>query len=412
MRSSAASETGEPATLPVGPVLLVTTSTQAFSTLGALALAAAAPRAAADLGVSAAVIGYQVALVYFGAAILALIAGGLVRRHGPVRTSQLCLWLVAAGCALSAFGTLPLVVAGAVVIGLGYGATNPAASQLLSRLPPGRMNLMFSVKQTGVPIGGVLSGLVIPPLTVGFGWQAALGACALLIAVVGFAIAKFRRTWDTERAAGAPILGSALQSLTVVWGQPILRWLAIASFLYSGVQLCLTGFLVTYLVGEVDLGLLAAGTVLSLTHASGAVGRIAWGLLADRFRSGGVVLMINGAMSIACALLAASIASTWSFPAIVVASALFGFCALGWNGVYIAAIARRAPPGTIGHATGGSLVFTYAGVMFLPPAFAALHDRAGIGYATAFALLAVVSAFGIACVALAWRARVRAESAA
>ena len=50
------------ASLPVGRVLAVTTSTQALSTLGILALAAVAPAAAKTLDVSPALIGYQVGL--------------------------------------------------------------------------------------------------------------------------------------------------------------------------------------------------------------------------------------------------------------------------------------------------------------------------------------------------------------
>ena len=91
---------------------------------------------------------------------------------------------------------------------------------------------------------------------------------------------------------------------------------------------------------------------------------------------------------------------------------LFGFAALGWNGVYIAAIARRAPAGTIGLATGGSLFVTYAGVIVTPPAFAALHDRFAMSYGSVFGLLGVVTLLGIACVAMAWRARIRLEAAA
>jgi MFS family permease len=150
---------------------------------------------------------------------------------------------------------------------------------------------------------------------------------------------------------------------------------------------------------------------LSITHAFGALGRLAWGWAADRFRSGGVVLMANGVMSMACAVLVAAMAPGWPLAAIIGASALFGFCALGWNGVYIAAIARRAPAGTIGHATGGSLMLTFAGVIVIPPAFAALHDQLDISYGTAFGLLALVSAAGIACVAMAWRSRIRTEGA-
>lgn len=359
---------------------------------------------------SAAVIGYQVAVVYLGAASLSLAAGGLVRRFGPVRTSQLALALVAGGCLLSAAGLLPLVLAGAYVMGLGYGATNPAASQLLARVASRRMNLIFSLKQTGVPIGGVLSGVIVPPITVAAGWQTALVACATLVAILGVAIGVARRDWDSGRTPGAPILSSAGQSFSVVARNPILRWLASASFLYSGVQLCLTGFLLTYLVNDLGLGLVAAGTVLSLTHASGAFGRIAWGILADRFRSGGAILVANGAMTIGGLLLVAAVDPGWPMPFVVAACALFGFSALGWNGVYIAAIARRAPQGTIGLATGGSLFVTYAGVIVTPPAFAAIHDRLDLTYGAAFAWLSLASALGIACVSMAWRARVRAEA--
>jgi fucose permease len=297
------------------------------------------------------------------------------------------------------------------VIGTGYGFTNPAASQLLSRVPSRRMNLIFSLKQTGVPIGGVLSGVIVPPLTQAAGWQVALGVCAVLVAGLALAIGIKRREWDTDLDTTAPVMTSVTQSIRVVASHPILRWLAGASFLYSGAQLCLTGFLVTYLVSDAALGLVVAGTVLSITHASGAVGRVVWGWLADRLRSGGAVLVANGVMSICGAFLVAAIEPGWSLAAIIASSAVFGFAALGWNGVYIAAIARRAPPGTIGLATGDSLFVTYSGSIVIPPAFAALHDRVGMSYGEVFAVLTVVTALGIACVAMAWHARVRVDAA-
>ena len=115
-------------------------------------------------------------------------------------------------------------------------------------------------------------------------------------------------------------------------------------------------------------------------------------------------------MSICGALLVAAIEPGWPLLAIIAASAIFGFAALGWNGVYIAAIARRAPPGTIGLATGGSLFVTYSGSIVIPPAFAALHDRMGLSYGEAFALLTLITALGIGCIAMAWRARIRVDA--
>ncbi len=402
-----------PVPLPVAPVLAVTTATQAFSTLGVLALAAVAPEAARHMGLSPALIGYQVGVVFFGAMLSASVAGGLVQRHGSVRASQISLWLIAAGCALSAAGTLTALVIGALAMGLGYGVTNPAASQLLTRVPAqGRMNLLFSIKQTGVPIGGVLSGILVPPLTLALGWHAALAICALLLAALGFGIGVMRRAWDTERRPDAAVLASAPRSVALVWRHKPLRWLAAASFLYSGVQLSLTGFLATYLVTDVHLSLVVAGTVLSATHAAGAVGRLAWGWLADRLASGGIALILNGVLAAAGALLVAAIAPDWPLASIMAATAAFGFCAIGWNGVYIAVIARLSPPGSIGLATGGSLTATYAGVIVTPPAFAALHGQFGLSYGSAFALLSLVTALGVGCVVLVRRAHASAGSAA
>jgi len=67
--------------------------------------------------------------------------------------------------------------------------------------------------------------------------------------------------------------------------------------------------------------------------------------------------------------------------------AAFGGTAIGWNGVYLAEIARKAPPGKAGLATGGALFFTYFGVLLGPPAFAFLVEG-GLGYPAAFLLVA------------------------
>jgi hypothetical protein len=68
---------------------------------------------------------------------------------------------------------------------------------------------------------------------------------------------------------------------------------------------------------------------------------------------------------------------------------------MGWNGVFVAVVARQAPAGKIGVATGGSLVVTYSGILFGPAAFAAAH-AAGLSYGSGFAVLGVVSAMGVA----------------
>lgn len=386
------------APLPVWPVLTATTATQSLTTLAALALTAVAPRAAPDLGIGPAVIGYQVSLVYFGAMLTSLISGGLVQRLGAARTSQLALWVAAAGCLLSALGTFSTLALGALVIGLGYGCTNPAASQLLARTPTGRrMNLIFSIKQCGVPIGGVMAGLLVPSITVALGWEAALVGCAAMAVALSLAMNSVRPVWDVDRDQSAPLFAAPFASVALIWRHKVLRWLALASLAYSAVQLVLTGFLVTYLVTEVNLTLVLAGVMLAMAQTAGAVGRLAWGWLADRMRSSTLTLIMNGCLAAAGAIATAAITVDWPVWLIAGATSLFGFCAIGWNGVYIAAVARESPPRSVGIATGGSLSITYAGIIIGPAAFAALHDPLGVSYSDGYALLALLTALGIAC---------------
>jgi MFS family permease len=55
----------------------------------------------------------------------------------------------------------------------------------------------------------------------------------------------------------------------------------------------------------------------------------------------------------------------------------FGASAIGWNGVYLAEVARRAPEGMASMATGGTLAFTFLGVVIGPPIFGALSTWFG-----------------------------------
>lgn len=393
-----------PVPLPVWPVLAATTSTQSITTLSALALSAVAPKAAADLGIGPALVGYQVSLVYTGAVVTSLIGGGFVRRLGATRASQIALWLAMAGCLLSAFGTLPALALGALVIGLGYGCTNPGASHLLSRTRSGaHMNLIFSVKQCGVPIGGILAGLLIPPITLLLHWQAGLAFCALLALGLSIALQKARAYWDADRQTDAALFVSPLAGLSLIWTHPILRWLALCSFAYSAVQLSLTGLLVTYLVAEVGLDLVLAGSLMAVAQTAGAAGRLGWGWLADRLKSGSKVLILNGAIAIIAAIGTALIDAQWHIGLIAAVVAVFGFCAIGWNGVFMAVIARQAPAGSIGLATGATLSITFAGVVVGPSAFAWLHDHAELSYSGGYLLMAFVTLLGALCMVIARR---------
>ena len=134
--------------------LLATLFIQAMVAMALLTLPVMAPVAAKDLDVSPAMVGFYVSITYAGAMFASLTSGTTVSRFGPIRVSQLGLFICAVGLCLCASAWLPMIALGALLIGLGYGPITPASSQILARTtPPEQMGLVFSIKQTGVPVG-------------------------------------------------------------------------------------------------------------------------------------------------------------------------------------------------------------------------------------------------------------------
>jgi MFS family permease len=100
------------------------------------------------------------------------------------------------------------------------------------------------------------------------------------------------------------------------------------------------------------------------------------------------MLAVLGAVSAACGVLTAASSGAWPLAAIVALAMLYAASAVGWNGVYLAEVARCAPPGQVGTATGGTQFFTFGGAVAGPPVFAAAVSATG-SYAWAFALFAI-----------------------
>src|SRR5207244_9557391 len=102
--------------------------------------------------------------------------------------------LSAAGALMIALApsyALALLIAAALLIGVGYGPITPASSHVLIRTAePHRLALTFSIKQTGVPAGAALAGAVLPALALLVGWRIAL----LVAALAGLVVAAIAET--------------------------------------------------------------------------------------------------------------------------------------------------------------------------------------------------------------------------
>ena len=379
--------------------LIATTAIQAAAACALLTVPSIAPVVADELDVPASTIGTYISLLYIGASTAALAGGGVVLRYGALRLSQICL----VACALGLLLTLPsagggaaalaIVALAAIVIGVGYGPITPASSHVLARTTsPEKMALVFSIKQTGVPAGTALAGVLVPPLTVALGWHGAIVVIAVGCIAIALAAQPLRAPLDADRDIHARVSANALVGgLMLVARAPALRTMALVSFVYAGMQMLVSGFIVAYLNTEIGLGLVAAGTALTVANVAGVVARISWGSFSDRTGAPRATLALIGYLMAAASLAAACFTAAWPMLALLVVAAMLGATAIGWNGVYLSEVARLAPPGEAARATGGCLFFTFVGVVVLPFLFGWLQRATG-SYAACFIAAAIICA--------------------
>ena len=377
--------------------LILTLVIQAMVSMALLTLPVMAPVVAPDMQVSPALVGLYVSITYGGAMFASLMGGAAVNRLGAIRVSQWGLVLCAAGLLLCAVPWFPAMGLGAVLIGLGYGPITPASSHLLTRTTPKhQMSLVFSLKQTGVPLGSLLAGAVVPSMLLALSWHQSLATVAAVCLLCASISQPLRSSLDQDRQPDLQIRwGSWMTPIRLVLAHSTLSTLAICSLLLSMVQLSLTTYLVTFLHDGLAYGLVIAGLALSATQLGGMVGRIAWGYVADRWLGAQRMLLILAGLMSLGALACATLTVDTPQAGVIAILVTFGASAIGWNGVYLAEVARRAPEGMASVATGGTLAFTFSGVVIGPPLFGALSTLFGTYRAGFLGLMTIASLCGI-----------------
>ena len=369
--------------MPVGP-LAATLAVQTLATMAMYSLPTLAPEVANDLHVSGTLVGGFVAAAYGVGILSALVAPGMVRRYGGVRATQAVLLAAAGMLAIASLGSgVTGLALAAIVLGIGYGAAAPASTHLLvPQTPPPVFNLVMSLRQIGVPLGGVLAALILPPLALVIGWRAALltelAPVLLLIGVLELP----RRRWDADREPKRVVFGRTLVQPFLLLRDPRFRRLSIAAFVYSGLALCLVAFMTVQLTTVVGLNLVTAGRILAAYQIGGSLSRPVWGWIADRFLTPVQTLAVLGLGMAATAFVTGLYGSGWPAGAIMANAVLAGCTAGGYTGVTYAEYAalggvRRT------EATGLGTAIMFLGGMVVPPGFGAAVAAIG-GYRASY----------------------------
>ncbi len=379
-------------------VLAITTAVQGLATFSVFALPTLAPKAAEAFGVPPQFVGYQVSIIYIAAAMISGYAGMFVRRYGAGAASLTALSACAIGMVGLSTGSLVVTIAASALIGLGYGLTNPAAAHLLLKYAPaGRRNLIFAIKQAGVPLGAMLAATMLPRLSEHIGWRAAIGVSASLLVALCLPLLSRRTKWDGDADPTTELKDGAIAGLKLVAGNSVLRSLAITGMCFAGFQVCLIAFTVTMLVTELGWSLIDAGLIAAVVQIAGVAGRLSWSLIADRFGHGLAILCGIGIIAASFGLFTSTMLPSWPIAGLIAVLFGFGFSIVGWNGVYMAETARVSGARDVGMATGGVMIFNFGGVIVAPAAFGVIAEVTGSMAATfgLFAMLPLIGALAL-----------------
>ena len=359
---------------------------------GAIGFGALTPFARDQFELSGFGVGAIVGLIFVGALIATIPGGRITDRVLPGH--MLGATLIVQALALAAVAVAPTAAVfflAIAIVGLAMGAGDPSTNVLVStNVTRRRRGLVMGIKQTGYTIGGILGGLLLPSIAEATSWRIAvivpIVACALA-ALLGFRISGTRVTHDRHDRC-EPVRATSLFGMGSY------------GFLMAGIQLSMVGLLAVYLVDQHDFSATTAGLAIAVMLAGGTIGRVLWGILSDRLVHSRVVTLQLAAFGAGVALAVLSVIGA----AVLLWVVLFvlGFCAIGWNTVYVTVAAESVLPASVGRATGAALFFSYAGALAVPPLLGLIVDETD-SWVVTWLIAAAVAAIALVAFTLASR---------
>ncbi len=365
---------------PLAPALAAMTGLQAIVAATLFAPGVLAPSA----GLDAERLAVWSTTVFAVGTTTAFFGGRLVRTRGSATTAIFCALAVAVGAAIlsGSTGLVALVVAG-VAVGFAFGPETPASTALLAALtPPSRRPLVLSVRQTGNQIGAAGASLVLPVVAATAGVSAAFGLVGVLALLLAGCLAVLARRWRGVGTIGSPLALPAVVRL--LRDHRELGRLALVSVPWGALQLLVNGWFVLLVVETRGLDPIGAGRLLAVAQIGGLVGRLGWGAVATVTGTRPLLIGLGLAMGVTAvgsAIAGAALPSAAAWPM----AAVLGLTASGWNGIFVAEVARLAPDGRVAETTGAVLAVSYVGLVVGPLVVAAVTAIAGL--ASAFVVI-------------------------
>ncbi|MBV8726841.1 MAG: MFS transporter [Candidatus Eremiobacteraeota bacterium] len=280
------------------------------------------------------------------------------------------------------------------VYGVGYAAVTPAGSHaILFFFDKRSRGTAMGIRQTGVPLGGVLGAVMLPFIAGAHGYTAALAAAGVVCLATSILAAFAYR--EPPQLRGERASARALfEGMIHIGFEPRLLLVVGVSVVLICVQIALMSFLPLTYARAAGLSTFVVAAMFCASQVAAVIGRLVWGWVSDRIFAGNRLLPM-GATCIVSALAAIAVGSLQSpnIPIAALAACALGFAGEGWVGLSVIAMAEIGGEEHSGSALGFGLTLVFAAAMIAAPIFGSIIDH--FGYRTAWYSLAVLALIGV-----------------
>lgn len=341
--------------------------------------------------------GQMAAATSFGSMLFFLWGPSFVGGIAALQQIRFGILLTAGAVLLCVIPYWPIVLVAAFLLGVGYGPSAPAGSDILMRtVPPARRHVVFSVKQAGVPLGGLVAGLLLPPIGMFWGFEAAL-ICSAALAVIAALCLGARRVNLDDPSEVRPrvshgfgkLLAMPLEMVRLVLATSRLRLLAALGICLAVSQGIMLSFYPVLLTDGAGWSLAEAGSAFALLQGIGIAGRILMGWLADKVGSGRLMLALMCVASGVTMIAIAGCGPDTPTGVVLFLAAAAGITVISWNGIFMSELAMSAPAGMVGALTSAGTFLLFSGYV-ISPLIAQMTIIWSGEYASAYAFAGVV----------------------
>ena len=265
----------------------------AISYMDRAALSVAAPLMSKDLNLNPAELGIVFSTFFVGYAIFCFIGGYAADRFGPknVLIVSMSIWSIFCGLTAAVFGFASLLVV-RVIFGAGEGPLATSANKIIgSWFERDKQTTAVGLANTGLHVGGALSGPIVGSLALSFGWRVSF----IVIAILGIVWVALWAALVTDRPEDNRWVRLALRdemqaAKTPETAMPLGAYLRspqilATAFAYFGYAYILYFFLTwfpSYLTMAHHLSLASMSFVNVIPWVFGAIGMALGGWLSDR----------------------------------------------------------------------------------------------------------------------------------